>query len=144
MKNCERRWKRLSLSSPPPKYGYLIIYCLNCIRCMQNSTFETELILLLGSRLKRRRSFIITTNCFDVSSTVWRMDSIGPVSSAKSRPIILCSLLAATSKFSILICQKMLLTGWHIGNDMRNAIHTNLCIPNVHSVYCGLLQAAHC
>ena len=25
--------------------AYLIIYCLNCIRCMQNSTFETGLIL---------------------------------------------------------------------------------------------------
>ena len=23
--------------------AYLIIYCLNCIRCMQNSTFETGL-----------------------------------------------------------------------------------------------------
>ena len=24
--------------------AYLIIYCLNCMRCMQNSTFETGLI----------------------------------------------------------------------------------------------------
>ena len=33
----------------------------------------------------------------------------------------LCSLLAATSQFSILIGQKMQLTGYHNGNEMRDA-----------------------
>ena len=33
----------------------------------------------------------------------------------------LCSLLAATSQFSILIGQNMQLTGCHNGNEMRNA-----------------------
>ena len=33
----------------------------------------------------------------------------------------LCSLLAATSQFSILIGQDMQLTGCHNGNEMRNA-----------------------
>ena len=33
----------------------------------------------------------------------------------------LCSLLAATSQFSILIGQNIQLTGCHNGNDMRNA-----------------------
>ena len=34
----------------------------------------------------------------------------------------LCSLLAATSQFSICIGQKMQLTVWHNGNEMHNAI----------------------
>ena len=34
----------------------------------------------------------------------------------------LCSLLAATSQFSVFIGQKMQLTGWHNDNDMCNAI----------------------
>ncbi len=35
--------------------------------------------------------------------------------------LLLCSLLAANSQFSVLIRQKMQLTGWDNGNYMRNA-----------------------
>ena len=35
--------------------------------------------------------------------------------------LCLCSLLAATREFSIPIGQKMQLTGWDNGNEMRNA-----------------------
>ena len=44
------RFKRRILHAPNAiqtmhnEEAYLIIYCLNCIRCMQNSTFETGLI----------------------------------------------------------------------------------------------------
>ena len=43
------RFKRQILHAPNAiqtmhnEEAYLIIYCLNCIRCMQNSTFETGL-----------------------------------------------------------------------------------------------------
>ena len=43
------RFKRRILHAPNAiqtmhnEEAYLIIYCLNCIRCMQNSTFETGL-----------------------------------------------------------------------------------------------------
>ena len=46
----EARFKRRILHAPNAiqtmhnEEAYLIIYCLNCIRCMQNSTFETGLI----------------------------------------------------------------------------------------------------
>ena len=45
------RFKRRILHAPNAiqtmhnEEAYLIIYCLNCIRCMQNSTFETGLRL---------------------------------------------------------------------------------------------------
>ena len=45
----EARFKRRILHAPNAiqtmhnEEAYLIIYCLNCIRCMQNSTFETGL-----------------------------------------------------------------------------------------------------
>ena len=42
----------------------------------------------------------------------------------------LCSLLAATSQFSVLIDQRMQLAGCHNGNERRNAIW-----PTVHSLY---------
>ena len=50
----------------------------------------------------------------------------------------LCSLLAVTSRFSILIGQKMQLTGCHNDNEMRNAIYAwtpkfQLSGPTVHS-----------
>ena len=44
------RFKRKILHAPNAiqtmhnEEAYLIIYCLNCIRCMQNSTFETGLM----------------------------------------------------------------------------------------------------
>ena len=44
------RFKRRILHAPNAiqtmhnEEAYLIIYCLNCIRCMQNSTFGTGLI----------------------------------------------------------------------------------------------------
>ena len=47
---CKARFKRRILHAPNAiqtmhnEEAYLIIYCLNCIRCMQNSTFETGLI----------------------------------------------------------------------------------------------------
>ena len=54
--------------------------------------------------------------------------------------LLLCSLQAATSQFSIAIGQKMQLTGWHNANDvlMRYAwTHKlQLCGPTVHSLYC--------
>ena len=46
----QARFKRRILHAPNAiqtmhnEEAYLIIYCLNCIRCMQNSTFETGLI----------------------------------------------------------------------------------------------------
>ena len=46
------RFKRRILHAPNAiqtmhnEEAYLIIYCLNCIRCMQNSTFETGLCSL--------------------------------------------------------------------------------------------------
>ena len=50
------------------------------------------------------------------------------------------SLLAATSQFGVLIGQKMQLTGWHNGNEMRNAIcldtQTSIEWPCYHSPYC--------
>ena len=54
----------------------------------------------------------------------------------------LCSLLAANSQFSILIGQKMQLTGCHNGNEMRNAtcVDTKISIewPYCSFLYCGL------
>ena len=50
----------------------------------------------------------------------------------------LCSLLAANSQFSILIGQKMQLTGCHNGNEMRNAT----CVDTKISIewpYCSFL-----
>ena len=47
---AKARFKRRILHAPNAiqtmhnEEAYLIIYCLNCIRCMQNSTFETGLI----------------------------------------------------------------------------------------------------
>ena len=40
-------------------------------------------------------------------------------------PLYLCSLLAATSQFSIFIGQKMQLTGWENANNMRNTTCTD-------------------
>ena len=46
---AKARFKRRILHAPNAiqtmhnEEAYLIIYCLNCIRCMQNSTFETGL-----------------------------------------------------------------------------------------------------
>ena len=51
------RFKRRILHAPNAiqtmhnEEAYLIIYCLNCIRCMQNSTFETGLRLLKMKKL---------------------------------------------------------------------------------------------
>ena len=48
------RFKRRILHAPNAiqtmhnEEAYLIIYCLNCIRCMQNSTFETGLNLAIS------------------------------------------------------------------------------------------------
>ena len=48
------RFKRRILHAPNAiqtmhnEEAYLIIYCLNCIRCMQNSTFETGLTTFNG------------------------------------------------------------------------------------------------
>ena len=50
----------------------------------------------------------------------------------------LCSLLAANCQFSILIGQKMQLTGCHNGNEMRNAT----CVDTKISIewpYCSFL-----
>ena len=47
------RFKRRILHAPNAiqtmhnEEAYLIIYCLNCIRCMQNSTFETGLTYIV-------------------------------------------------------------------------------------------------
>ena len=52
----EARFKRRILHAPNAiqtmhnEEAYLIIYCLNCIRCMQNSTFETGLIVSINIR----------------------------------------------------------------------------------------------
>ena len=55
----------------------------------------------------------------------------------------LCSLLAATSQFSLLIGQNMQLTGCHNGNEMRNATCADTQIqlsgPTVHSLYCDYM-----
>ena len=48
----------------------------------------------------------------------------------------LCSLLAATSQFSILIGQNMQLTGCHNGNEMRNATCTDTQI-SIEWPYCS-------
>ena len=63
--NTKARFKRRILHAPNAiqtmhnEEAYLIIYCLNCIRCMQNSTFETGLILSVnyfyGSQTKQTR-----------------------------------------------------------------------------------------
>ena len=45
-----------------------------------------------------------------------------PLWSGQHRALLLCSLLAANSQISVLIGQKMQLTGCDYGNDMRNAI----------------------
>ena len=49
----------------------------------------------------------------------------------------LCSLLAVNSQFSILIGQKMLLTGWHNGNEMHNTICTDTQ-TSIEWLYCLL------
>ena len=53
--------------------------------------------------------------------------------------LALCSFLAAASQFSILIGQKMQLTGWQNGKEMRIAIcvetQTSISGPTVHSLY---------
>ena len=49
LRKTKARFKRRILHAPNAiqtmhnEEAYLIIYCLNCIRCMQNSTFETGL-----------------------------------------------------------------------------------------------------
>ena len=49
---CKAHFKRRILHVPNAiqtihnEKAYLIIYCLNCIRCMENSTFEMGLILV--------------------------------------------------------------------------------------------------
>ena len=59
----------------------------------------------------------------------------------------LCSLLAANSQFSILIGQKMQLTGCHNGNEMRNATCVDTKI-SIEWLYCSFLycvpQVARC
>ena len=55
--------------------------------------------------------------------------------------LLLCSLLATTSQFSVLIGHKMHLTGWYNGNEMRNALcvdtQTSIEWPYCPSLYCG-------
>ena len=53
--------------------------------------------------------------------TVYPYTVVWPLGSA-TRRLSLCSLLAANSQISVLIGQKMQLTGCDYGNDMRNAI----------------------
>ena len=51
-----------------------------------------------------------------------------------------CSLLAATSQFSVLIGQKMQLTDWHNGHEMRNAICVDRQIISIEwPLYCLFL-----
>ena len=54
----------------------------------------------------------------------------------------LCSLLAVTRQYSILVGQNMQLTGCHNGNDMCNATCADTQISvewlYCHSLYCGL------
>ena len=58
-RKTQARFKRRILHAPNAiqtmhnEEAYLIIYCLNCIRCMQNSTFETGL-----RSYKRMQSFL--------------------------------------------------------------------------------------
>ena len=53
------RFKRRILHAPNAiqtmhnEEAYLIIYCLNCIRCMQNSTFETGLIPGINNNIQK-------------------------------------------------------------------------------------------
>ena len=56
-----------------------------------------------------------------VTRPQYRRGTVGPLSSA-TRRLITMQLLAANSQFSVLIGQKMQLTGWHSGNEMRNVI----------------------
>ena len=69
------RFKRRILHAPNAiqtlhnEEAYLIIYCLNCIRCMQNSTFETGLMLnrswkvsLLNNNELNQRNLLLTLN----------------------------------------------------------------------------------
>ena len=51
----------------------------------------------------------------------------------------LCSLPIATSQFSVLISQKIQVTGWNNGNDMRN----ETCANTQTSLECLTLLAAH-
>ena len=57
----------------------------------------------------------------------------------------LCSLLAATSQFSILIGQNMQLTGCHNGNETRNVtcVDTQISIEWLYcsSLYCDVILA---
>ena len=53
-----------------------------------------------------------------------------------------CSLLAATSQFSILIGQKMQLTGCHNDNEMRNATCVDAKI-SIEWPYCSFLYCDH-
>ena len=57
------RFKRRILHAPNAiqtmhnEEAYLIIYCLNCIWCMQNSTFETGLTTLKKAAVPSGRKF---------------------------------------------------------------------------------------
>ena len=53
----------------------------------------------------------------------------------------LCSLLAATSQFSILIGQNMQLTGYHNGNEMCDATCADTQI-SIEWPYCSFLYCA--
>ena len=53
---------------------------------------------------------------------IYGMDSRAMHSGVQHGALLLFSLQAATSHFSILIGQKMQLTGWHNGNEMCNVI----------------------
>ena len=82
------------------------------------------------------------------AQSLWRNHSIGNKQSVHSAVQCsvyvyadLCSLLAATSQFSILIGQKMQLTGCRNGNEVRNAtcVNTQISIewPYCSFLYCG-------
>ena len=63
------RFKRRILHAPNAiqtmhnEEAYLIIYCLNCIRCMQNSTFETGLSMFIEIWLYINVTFVCIHIC---------------------------------------------------------------------------------
>ena len=84
-------------------------------------------------------TIIVLLYCYTIR-VVW-----GSKGHSEVRSVALCSLLAAISQFSVLINQKMRLTGWRNSYDMRNTTsadtQTSIEWPyTVHSLCCDTVM----
>ena len=84
---------------------------------------------------------LLCSKIFGRLTTQYSEWTVGPLSSATCS-LCLCSLLAATSQFSVFIGQKMQLTGWENANNMRKAICADTQTSNEWP-YCSFLYCAY-